>query len=1103
MAAFTKRLLEKAIHHPQIMGHGNLEAKDIAFQTHVHYGIPSTASILAFDSIQGLLAIGTLDGRIKVIGGDGIEGILISPKQLPLKHLEFLRNQGFLVSISNDDDIKIWSLESHSSVSCLHWESNITAFSVISGSSLFYIGDECGLLSVLKFDAEAGNLLQLPYHIPASSIDYVSRISSLRQCPIVGILQQPPPSGNRVLIAYESGLLVLWDISEAKAFLIGGDNILQLKEKLDFISDVSHNLMTEQYLGEKEISALCWASSDGSIFAVGYVDGDILFWNTSNASSHKIQEGNAPSSNVVRLKLSSAEQRLPVVVLQWSPSDKSRNNSDGLLFVYGGDQTGSGDHLTVLNLEWSSGTGALKCIGRADITLPGSFADIILLPGGGIRGDNHNVDAFVLTNPGKLHLYNHANLYELMSQQEGKTMIPGLEYKSLIPMSDPLMAVAKLVNLPPGECLLKDLVEMSSDVITTETGNTMWPLTGGVPSELSPKIHVIDRLYISGYQDGSVRIYDATLPTLSFICILQGEVQGLQLADSSAPVSCIDICISTLSLAVGNNCGLVYFYKLRRSMDTLNFHFITESSHGVHPLPPERGYCRAVFSLLKSTIQSLRFANLGTKLAVGYECGQVNVLDMNSLSSVFCSDSQHGFNSSVISMSWKYCSNLNDILKTSKHKEISAPVSPTDEVLFVLTIDAKVYLVNGRTKSYHYLQLKKKLRPISMYVIESKLSPSSKQLANNASTDQSSPECFQVLDDSHNVEQSSEDPHSGDALSCSHLLLCFEDSLRLYSTRSVIQGYNKTIRKVKFTNPCCWTSTFKRHEIHNGLICLCQNGVIEIRSLPDLGLVKESSLMSILRWNYKANIVKTLTSDGSQIAMVNGDELTFMSVHSGEANLRNIKCLPCLHDKVLAAAADAALNIPSLQKKKASASGILEGIAKGFKLRKGVRHAEYTLNPKSSVAHLEAVFSKYPFSDASPIAPNNEILNSSPNMANEEELSIDDIDIDDTIPSTSASSWKLENNQNLTGTEREKLFEGATDVSEPRIRTVEEIKAKYRKAENTSSVANDAKNKLLERQEKLEKISRHTAELQSGAEDFASLANELVKAMENRKWWHI
>lgn len=67
------------------------------------------------------------------------------------------------------------------------------------------------------------------------------------------------------------------------------------------------------------------------------------------------------------------------------------------------------------------------------------------------------------------------------------------------------------------------------------------------------------------------------------------------------------------------------------------------------------------------------------------------------------------------------------------------------------------------------------------------MSSSSKQPANNASTNKSSPENFQVPDDSYDIKQSSEDPHSGDALLYSHVLLCFEDSMRLYSTRSVIQ----------------------------------------------------------------------------------------------------------------------------------------------------------------------------------------------------------------------------------------------------------------------------------------------------------------------------
>lgn len=34
-------------------------------------------------------------------------------------------------------------------------------------------------------------------------------------------------------------------------------------------------------------------------------------------------------------------------------------------------------------------------------------------------------------------------------------------------------------------------------------------------------------------------------------------------------------------------------------------------------------------------------------------------------------------------------------------------------------------------------------------------------------------------------------------------------------------------------------------------------------------------------------------------------------------------------------------------------------------------------------------------------------------------------------------------------------------------------------------------------------LSDRTEELQHGAEDFASMAKELAKKMENRKWWQI
>jgi hypothetical protein len=60
----------------------------------------------------------------------------------------------------------------------------------------------------------------------------------------------------------------------------------------------------------------------------------------------------------------------------------------------------------------------------------------------------------------------------------------------------------------------------------TPASGAKWPLTGGVASQLSiTKDNGIERVYLAGYSDGSIRIWDATCPVLSFICLLEGEVR--------------------------------------------------------------------------------------------------------------------------------------------------------------------------------------------------------------------------------------------------------------------------------------------------------------------------------------------------------------------------------------------------------------------------------------------------------------------------------------------------------------------------------------------------------------------------------------------------
>ncbi|KAL6336520.1 hypothetical protein AAG906_022461 [Vitis piasezkii] len=1040
---FAKRLIQKATqhhlhqhhqhqdHHQPNEQHSSVALTDLDLRIAIHYGIPSTASILAFDPIQRLLAIGTLDGRIKVIGGDNIEGLFISPKQLPYKYLEFLQNQGFLVSISNDDEIQVWNLERQCISCCLHWESNITAFSVISGSNFMYIGDEYGSISVLKCEADDGKLLQLPYNIFAKSISEAGGFSFFNHQPVIGVLPQPCSSGNRVLIAYENGLIILWDVSEAQIIVAKGDKNLQLNDRaVDSPSEADSNLpddASEQHLEEKEISALCWASSDGSILAVGYIDGDILFWNLSSAASTKGQQTGSLGNNVVKLQLSSAERRLPIIVLHWSTSNKPHNDRDGLLFIYGGDAIGSEEVLTILSLEWSSGVETLRCAGRVELTLVGSFADMILLPTAGATGINQNASLFVLTNPGQLHFYDDASLSALISQQERKSSLSAVEFPAAVPTSDPYMTVAKLSFLHTGGNSSKALSEIASVMkhvsTPTLTGRAKWPLTGGVPSQLSfAEGKRVERVYVAGYQDGSVRIWDATYPVLSLICVLEGEVQGIKVAGSSASVSKLDFCHLTLSLAVGNACGLVRVYDLNDNSDKTSFHFVTESNQEVHVLPQQKGpQCRAAFCLLNSPIQALKYTNKGGKLAVGFECGRVAVLDMNSLSVLLSMDCISGSSSPVISIIWKAITNNHTLVKSPKHSESEISNDPPKELMFILTKDSKVVVIDGSTGNMINsgpMHLKKESTAISMYVIEDNVpvsgSSNEKQLqSSNEAPTKNEPVQDTVPVGINSPGSSSETMYSGARLLDSHVLLCCENALRLYPTKSVIQGDNKPICKVELAKPCCWTTIFKKDEKVYGLMLLYQTGAIEIRSLPDLEVVSESSLMSILRWAFKANMDKTISSshDG-QIALANGCELAFISLLAGENGFRIPESFPCLHDKVLAAAADAAIGLSSNQKKKqGTAPGVLSGIVKGFKGGKVIHNVDLSASAKSNFAHLEDIFLRSPFPDPSPTATDNQEV---------VELNIDEIEIDDEpLPVASTSSRQVKNHKKEKGTERE------------------------------------------------------------------------------------
>ncbi|CAL1374744.1 unnamed protein product [Linum trigynum] len=1062
-----------------------LTSKDINPRVNLHYGIPSTASVMAFDPIQSLLAVGTLDGRIKVIGGDNIEGLLVSPKHFPFKYLEFLQNQGFLVSVSSENEIQVWDLEQRRMTSSLRWESSITAFSVIHGSSYMYVGDEYGMVYVVKYNAEEASLAPLPYYVPTSAIDEASGGSSSGQHSIVGVLPQPSSQGNRVLIAYDNGLLILWDVCEDKVVVVKGNKDLQLTGKIAVNSqeELSQEEPSDDEQLEKEISALCWTSGSGTVLAVGYVDGDIMLWNLST---------NVPSkgNDVVKLQLSSDERRLPVIVLHWRPK-RSRDDCSGQLFVYGGDAIGSEEVLTILNLDWSAGIGKLKCIGRTDITLGGSFADMVLFTSG---ASVNTSGMLVLTNPGQLHFYDSTCLSFLTSKEEKKFTVSPIEYPMAIPTAEPNMTAARLGVICVDGNLLKALSEKISAAKLRRfevSGNSAWPLTGGIPSQfLEAENYKVERVYIAGYQDGSVRIFDATCPTFSLYCVLGPEVKGTSIAGANAPVSALAFCSSKLTLAIGNELGTVLLYDLSRTTDAMQLNFITENGKEVYTVRGvDEPHCTAVFSFHTSHISTLQFLHSGSRLGVGFHSGRVALLDINTYSILFLTDCMSNSCSPIKLLDMRPSTETTSVIKDVGQSESKCMGNNANQEVFVVTKDGQFVLLDGNTGNIVFsqsLKAEEESTVISMHIIDSSM------MAWESGATHGS-------DNPLNADQEATSGASscGNRAETFFLVLCCESALHLYS------GGTTPVQTVNLSKPCCYSITFKKDGKVVGLIVIYQTGEIDVRSLPDLRLVGESNLMFILRWNFKTNMDKMIcSSESGQIILVNGCEVASVSLLAFENDFRIPDSLPVLHDKVLEAAIDAAAyNLsPSKKDKQGSLPGILGGILKG--LQGGKVEEQKVGFPevgKINLTHLDTIFSNPPYLKPSSMDFDEDDQNDAV------ELSIDDIDLDfDEHVVVEASSAKESNNDKKDkGKEREKLFEGATTDSKPKIRTVEEIKAQYGK-EDAAGAAALARNKLAERGEKLERLSLRTEELRNGAENFASMAQELATLMEKRnKWWRL
>ena len=75
------------------------------------HGFPSQPTCLAYDPVQQLLAIGTENGVVLLLGMPGLERRFSHPLEVPILQMLFITNKGLLVTSCDNKTIYLWSLQ--------------------------------------------------------------------------------------------------------------------------------------------------------------------------------------------------------------------------------------------------------------------------------------------------------------------------------------------------------------------------------------------------------------------------------------------------------------------------------------------------------------------------------------------------------------------------------------------------------------------------------------------------------------------------------------------------------------------------------------------------------------------------------------------------------------------------------------------------------------------------------------------------------------------------------------------------------------------------------------------------------------------------------
>ncbi|KAK1894258.1 Syntaxin-binding protein 5 [Dissostichus eleginoides] len=173
----------------------------------VRHGFPYQPSSMAFDPVQKILAVGTQSGALRLFGRAGVECYCQHESGAAVIQLQFLINEGALVSALADDSIHLWNLR-QKIPAVLHSlkfsRERITYCHLPFQSKWLYIGTEKGNIHIVNVESFtlSGYVIMWNKAIELSTKTHPGPVVHIRKQPKDG--KKPEPCKPILKVEYKT-----------------------------------------------------------------------------------------------------------------------------------------------------------------------------------------------------------------------------------------------------------------------------------------------------------------------------------------------------------------------------------------------------------------------------------------------------------------------------------------------------------------------------------------------------------------------------------------------------------------------------------------------------------------------------------------------------------------------------------------------------------------------------------------------------------------------------------------------------------------------------------------------------------------------------------